>query len=431
MSAVSLLFFIGLLAYSSPPLYFQRRVRYQWITMNGTAGISSAEPGSVSTFAAAYVSLIAFAFVFQSLPPVLRLILTDLKLSHAQGGLLMGLFALPGILLTIPGGWLADRYGFRRVGIGAIVSMLLGTLLTAGAGDFVWLAVGRLVSGVGAMILMVTAASLVSNTFRGPKLGPAMGLYNTGMPLGTIVCFNLLGSIGTAYGWRVAVLASSTAGVAALGLLLFRREPPIARRDHRGLKESLRSIDGRIWLVGACWLWFNAAAIAFLTFSPDYFMSLNHTPKTATFMAGFLMMGALVVSPAIGPLMGGAKRKERLIIVGSILPAAVYFALPYLVSRQLPLLVFLGLAAALVPAPLFALPAEFVGARQQGIAFGVLATCLNIGVLFGPFSVGLSRDLTGSYQVGFAVMAAFSLLAGLSMIPLLRATRTSVSRTNA
>lgn len=399
--------------------------------MDGTAGISSGEPGSVSTFAAAYMSLIAFAFAFQSLPPVLRLILTDLKLSHAQGGLLMGLFALPGILLTIPGGWLADRYGFRPVGVGAVILMLLGTLLTAGADDFARLAIGRVVSGVGAMVLMVTAASLVSYTFRGPRLGLAMGVYNTGMPLGTIVCFNLLGSVGAAYGWRVAVLASSTAGVAALGLLLFRREQPVVHRRPLGLKKSLHAIDGRIWLIGACWLWFNAAAIAFLTFSPDYFLSLNHTPAAATFMAGLLMVGALVVSPAIGPFMGGANRKERLIMAGSILPAAVYFALPYLVSRQLPLLVFLGLAAALVPAPLYALPAEFVGPEQQGIAFGILATCLNIGVLFGPFSVGLLRDLTGSYRFGFAAMACFSLLAAVSLLPVVRTTRTAVNRASA
>src|SRR3990172_1122158 len=219
-------------------------------------------------FTVAYVSLLAFAIVFQSLPPVLRLIMKELGLDHAQGGLLMGLFAFPGIILTIPGGWLADRYGNKRIGAGALVLMIAGTLTVAAAKSFLTLAAGRFVAGVGAMTLIVSAASSISTAFRGPGLGPAMGLYNTGMPVGTILSFNLLGLVGLRLGWRFALLSSAAVSFIALFLVISLRE---AATEHEpvGLRRSLAAAGGRIWLLGLAWLFFNAAAIAFLTFSPD------------------------------------------------------------------------------------------------------------------------------------------------------------------
>ena len=105
----------------------------------------------------------------------------------------MGLFALPGIFLSIPGGWLADRYGVKIVGLMSLSLMIAGTLVVASGSSFWALATGRLIAGIGAMTLAVAAASLISTTFSGPKLGIAMGFYNTGMPLGTILSFVGLG----------------------------------------------------------------------------------------------------------------------------------------------------------------------------------------------------------------------------------------------
>jgi predicted MFS family arabinose efflux permease len=48
--------------------------------------------------------MLAFALVFQSIPPVLTLIREELNITYAQAGLLMSLFALPGIFIAIPSG---------------------------------------------------------------------------------------------------------------------------------------------------------------------------------------------------------------------------------------------------------------------------------------------------------------------------------------
>ncbi len=85
---------------------------------------------------AIYLTFLASAVVFQSVPPVLGLIAGDLSLSHSEAGLLMSLFALPGVFLSIPMGLLAGRYDARRLIVSLLVAQTLGTLLVAGGPSF-------------------------------------------------------------------------------------------------------------------------------------------------------------------------------------------------------------------------------------------------------------------------------------------------------
>ncbi len=94
-----------------------------------------------------YLSMLSYAFVFQVIPPVLSLIIADLGLSHTEAGLLMGLFALPGVFLSIPVGMLVDRYGPRNLIILCLASMIVGSIMVMMGRSFPVLAVGRLIAG--------------------------------------------------------------------------------------------------------------------------------------------------------------------------------------------------------------------------------------------------------------------------------------------
>ena len=44
--------------------------------------------------------------------------------------------------------------------------------------------------------------------------------------------------------------------------------------------------------------------------------------------------------------------------------------------------------AALIPAPIFAMVPKHISLGQVGLGYGILSTCLNIGILLGPLLVG-------------------------------------------
>ncbi len=369
-------------------------------------------------FAVAYSSVLAFTFVFQALPPLLQLLSADLSLDHTQSGLLMGVFALPGIALTIPGGRLADRYGFKLVSTAAILIMLAGAVGSAFAIDFWTLSLARMFAGTGGLILVVGAGSLVSRSFSGRNLGIAMGFYGTGLPVGTIIGFSLFGFIAADFGWRTALFVSGMSALIPLTLIYALLNEPTPNGANSG--GAFSAILRRTWPMGMVWLWFNAAIIAFITFGPEFLLASGFTPTAANFVAGLVMWGAVIVSPIVGLFLTDIRRKAGFIITGTLLASAVMTLFPFASTQLVPLVIILGIVGALAPPAVFALPADLVGPEDQGLAFGIMSTSLNIGIVIGPFLVGAARDQTGTYALGFNLMAAFVFLAALSALPLFR-----------
>ena len=149
----------------------------------------------------AFLCMMTYVITLQAVPPVLSLVMAELKLSHAQGGLLMSLYAVPGLIVSIPAGMLADRYGQRVICLVSFSLAIAGTAIVAMGNSLPILILGRLVTGVGAMTLMVLGPQLLGEWFRGREMGMAMGVFNTGFPLGTILSLNFLAMAGENLGW--------------------------------------------------------------------------------------------------------------------------------------------------------------------------------------------------------------------------------------
>ena len=368
-----------------------------------------------------FLCVLAFAIVLQSVPPILSLVMEEFSLSHAQGGLLMSLFALPGIVVSIPAGVLADRYGQKAIVVVSFGLMIAGAAIFASGSSLLVLGLGRAVSGVGAMTLLVVAPQLLAQWFAGREMGIAMGVFNTGVPLGTIFSLNLLSLLGESLGWRASVWF--TAGLCLVTLVIFvswfAPAPSSGRQTSppsEGLLEGIRLAGTSIWLVGVAWMAFNAAVISLFTFTPDLLKAAGFSTASAGFLASAIMWPALVLSPAVGYVIDKVGLKRTIIAVGGVALAILIVLVPDATEWMLVLMLLIGVAQALVPTPIFALPPEVISPERLGLGFGILSTSLNLGIVAGPAAVGLLKDTTGSYQASYALMSVFALLIGLAMI---------------
>ena len=379
-----------------------------------------------------YLCFLSFAISLQSVPPVLSFIMAELKLSYAQGGLLMSLFALPGIIISIPAGMLADRYGQKVIGMASFIFIIAGTAIVASGNSLTILTLGRALSGVGAMTLMVIAPQLLSQWFAGRELGIAMGIFNTSMPLGTILSLNFLSLLGERLGWRASIWLSAGLPVVALVLftLFFAPAPQVKRKTSPqsvGFFRGIRLAGTSIWIVGIAWMLFNAAVISLFTFTPGFLKTTGFTVASAGFITSAVMWPALVLSPVIGYIIDKINRKRTIIAIGGITLAIFVILIPTATSWVLALMLLIGAAQALVPTPIMALPSEVTSPERVGLGFGIIATCLNLGAVIGPVVVGFIRDTAGSYQASYALMAAFALFITLAMAILSRKQSQSLS----
>lgn len=367
-----------------------------------------------------YLCMLVFAFSLQSLPPILTLVIKNFQLSHAQAGLLMSMFSLPAVGLAIFVGFLSDRYGPFRMGGLALVLLILGTLAFAFSRSFVLALSARFIAGIGAITLTIVGAQLLSLWFKGREVGSAMGIYNTAMPIGSILCFSLFGALGNSAGWQAPVFISAGIGIVGLAVFLWIYRPA-PEPEHptsggqvkrSGFFSGLIKAGGLIWLASMCWLWFNASTISFMTFAPDFFVSKGNSIAFAGFLTGLLMWGSLILSPMIGRLIDKFGGNFIFIGAGGLLLSCSLFLVVKSSNFLFPMAV-MALAVALVPTPVFSFVSKISQHENMGLGFGILSMSSGMGMFLGPYLSGLIRDTSGSYETTFNFLGVTALLVSL------------------
>ncbi len=359
-----------------------------------------------------YLSILSFAFLFQSIPPILPLITSELRLNYAQSSLLMSLFALPGLFLSLLGGYLSDRYEMRSLGGICFLFMMVGILLV-GFGNELWvLGTGRIFAGIGAFCLSVLLPKLLSQWFIGKELGFAMGIYNTGIPLGSVICFGLFGKMGHLWGWRFPIkLLAIYLLITSILFLIFYRLPlrPFAKnpKPSRFFK-SLREMGTPILWISFSWLWFNAGFVSFATFSPPFFIEMGYSLENSGYLIGIPLFGSLFLSPLIGHLVDRLRHQEWLIGIGGLALSLLTILFNFS-SSFLFIVIAMGIFSALIPSPVYSLPPEILKPENIGLGFGILSTFSSIGLFVAPYMVGRVRDITGSNDWSFIMISLFFL----------------------
>lgn len=356
--------------------------------------------------------ILTYGVVFQSIPPLIGILVEIFDVSYARAGALMGLFIVPAIFLSIPGGMLTDRFGPRSVGVASLLSLTIGTVIVASGGSYWIIAFGRLVAGIGACVLLVVAPKIVASWFYEREIGLAMGIFNISMPLGTILSLNFMGTIAFRFNWQASIWVSFAVGVAALGLflLLYRSKSTVKelKPEQTGLLAAAKKAGASAWLVGLSWGFFNAGLISFFTYAPDYFISQGENIGRAGLLASYPMWGSIVLAPIVGLLIDRMGHKWIFVSIGCGGMALFLYLIPEFHRHAAIFSISIGVFVAVLTPAIFSLPAELLPESVMGFGFGILGTGMGIGTSVGPLIVGSLRDATGDYLWSFAAMALFS-----------------------
>src|SRR2546425_614819 len=89
-----------------------------------------------------FVTRTSMGYQFQSVASVGPLLVSELGLTWAQLGLLIGLYMLPGAFFALPSGVVGQRLGERRTVVGSLALMVVGGLVTAASPGFTVAAAG-------------------------------------------------------------------------------------------------------------------------------------------------------------------------------------------------------------------------------------------------------------------------------------------------
>src|SRR3954451_3054060 len=218
-----------------------------------------------------FVDRAAIAFQFQSIPALSPLLVDSLGIDYALLGTLVGLYMLPGVIFSLPGGVLRQRFGDKQVALFGLGLMALGGLWVGLSGTYLSACFGRVVSGVGAVLLNIVLAKMVTDWFAGREIVTAMALFVSSWPVGIGIGLLLLPSLATTTSAMLALLTTALVSALALVLVLTIYRPPT--RFVSAPAAFRIALSGHEWWAslfsGMVWALFNVGYIVVLAFAPS------------------------------------------------------------------------------------------------------------------------------------------------------------------
>jgi MFS transporter, DHA1 family, multidrug resistance protein len=347
--------------------------------------------------------------------PVLPLLAQALGADKGAIGWVAAASTLTGILASLPAGLLSDRWGRRRLLLGAgvvFVSAPLAYLLVATPAQ---LAVVRAYHGLATAVLGPVAMAYVADLapmHRGERLGWYASTTLVGRALAPVVGGALL-AIGP-WPW-VYTLCGMAGGLAFLGMWWLPHAPahaPPGAESAAGIPEGSNTASlGTILSHRTILVTSIAEASQFLAFGaveaflPLYALSVGMDTATV----GLLFGTQVGVKTVARPLMGKVSDRHgrtRQIVLGLLLTGVSTAIFPH--TRMVPILLVLsagfGLGIAIASAATSALVADLAPERGRGAALGTMSTIMDVGQACGPILLG-TLLMRVSYAAGFAVIA--------------------------
>jgi DHA1 family inner membrane transport protein len=357
----------------------------------------------------------AQSLVYGGIALFLPLIREDLGLTFTQAGTLAAASSLVYAFMQIPSGYMADRFGPRRLfAIGVLGTNALAFSF-AQLHDFTLAVLNQAATGFFRSLVFAPGLLLVSALFPPQRRATAMGLYVAG-GFSSNVFLNSVGPILVVFaGWRGLFTAFAAAGMAILATYWFAgRASPEPRTTPPRLADIATLMRQRaMWLI----VLIQYARLGIVTgvgfWLPTFLVVDRGVPLAG---AGLVVaLGALLTAPA--NFLGGYvsdRVGSRVRVIGTSLAvlAVTAFLLPRV--HELPFLIAVVAVNAffiqLYFGPLFALPLELFGQRTAGLTSGVGNFAANLGGLTFAYSLGAIRDNTGSFESGFTALCVLALV---------------------
>jgi MFS family permease len=272
-------------------------------------------------------------------------------------------------------------------------------------------------------------AKSISAAFDGRR-GVALGIAMTGVGLGAVIIPKLAQTFLESFGWRgaFAALGATVFAIAFPAVALFLREPGQRVAGPQAVTQPLPGLKARD-VVRSRSFWIMALVF---TCVPVVANGIIFHLVALLGDRGIAAQRAVAVFAAIGPSL----------IVGRLLCGWLldrffgpYVAVTFIALPALGVLVLLASAdpamttagAVLVGLGLGAevdligyLQSRYFGLRAFGQVYGYLFAIFTVGTGIGPFLMGATFDLAGSYR---PVLTGFFLLLGVAAVAILRLPR--------
>jgi len=155
----------------------------------------------------------------------------SLSASQDQISWVLTSYIVAAAVMTAPVGWLADRFGRKKLFLVCVGGFTVASLLCAISQNIEQIVAFRLLQGMCGAALVPLSQSVMLDAYPIEQRGQAMGIWGVGIMLGPIMGPTLGGWLTENYSWHWVFLVNLPVGVLTVfGLLVFMDET--RRHEH-------------------------------------------------------------------------------------------------------------------------------------------------------------------------------------------------------
>ncbi|SFE55883.1 MFS transporter [Alteribacillus iranensis] len=374
------------------------------------------------------VTQVMVAFVGRSIAPLGVFIGSSLSLTNTQIGMLPAALFLGQIAASIPSGLLVDRIGSRALLLQLSLCLGLSFIVATMTSSFILLLLILVIGGIGYGSMHPTSNLGILHWFETRSRGTAMGIKQMGVTAGSALAAIILVPLAASFGWRPVVFGASLLLV-AIGLVSFLRfqDGPGFKKTKKGEKKEtgkafLKMTKNRTLLAlssGAIGL-----TIAQTSLNTYVIIYANQVLGISIALAAALLVIA-EVGGSIGRI-GWGMISDRLFngnrmiilmmtaLISSIAAVCIALFKPGVPFLFLAIVIFFfGLGCSGFNGLWMNAATEIVPPKQAGLSSGFSLSVGSWGMVIGPPLFGFIVDMTGSFTLGWYILAVILILTAM------------------
>jgi sugar phosphate permease len=355
-------------------------------------------------------------------------------------GIIFSAFAWSYALFQVPGGWLSDRFGARRVLTGVVGFWSIMTAMTAAAFSATSFITIRFLFGVGEAGAFPGATRAMQLWYPQRERGLVQGVTHSASRLGAAIAPPIVVLIMSEFGWRPVFYICGAVGFlwALWWALTYRNLPEDHPFVNKTELQDIRGVDTdgvikpppmdkqtnvpwmtlirspNMWAIMCAYFTYVYCLWIFLSWLPSYLIEARHFTLIKVGIYASLPLFAGVVGDTVGGVAtdwllkktGSAKIGRRTVAIVGLLGCAICIVPAALTDN--PLVAVYGLTAAMfflefTIGPSWAVPMD-TGGKYSGTVSGMMNMAGNFGAAISPIVFGVLAQV-GNWEAPFIVAA--------------------------
>lgn len=361
--------------------------------------------------------------------PLIPVASPELGIDMTRAGLYMSAFYIGYVLTHIPAGLLADRFGVRYILVAAMLLEGFSSIGMAFIGSFGPGFMIRIVTGLGAGTVYAAAVRSVATWFGPRERGIAFGVLMLSPTAGVLVSNQVASLVMHYSSWRSVFIVVGCWAIVQAVILFFLMKDTGERTEGQSFISGLRFITGnrnimRMAFAGFCLMWVQ---IGFISWGNTAIKNVGFTIEKAGFIMTLFGVGGI-----LGPLVSGYladlfNDKKWLLMFGVFLliPLVLLFGNSTSFAALTALACALGFVNGYINTFLPLMVSEYSGPQWAATANGVTGCIFQMGAIVGPAVIGLSIDITNSFQSVWWLLAAGPVV-GIAFLMTIKKTQPAV-----